>query len=458
MQQGTGAWYSLKQFLASTKLTISIFFILATCSIVGTLLPQGLTLEDMRRVYSPGFFWWVQTFSLHDLYHSPWFQFLLLLLTVNLVVCSLERLPKTIKLIQYREERLNPDKLAKFSYSRQLLSKLPWEETLSRTTDLISKEFASLHRLDDQGSFSAMAEKGRWSRLMVYLVHLSVLLILSGALMGSLFGFKGFMQIAEGEAADEVQLIKDRQVLNLPFQVRCDDFDVSFYDTGAPKEFRSDLTILANGKEALKQSIWVNDPLTYEGVTFYQASYGATLKRTDVELKDRDSGKTFKMTLPFRETAVIPGTQDKVQVVEYQKDFSNFGPAVGIALLKQGQEATGSWIIINKPDFHGNRIQNYQIKVLSAESGYYTGLQVKRDPGVWVVYFGFTAMLVGIGLCFYTTHRRIWIWAEPNPAGRGSTKIVIAGRPSKNPIAFEQEFNRVCDHLQNTLKIQEKDK
>ena len=68
------------------------------------------------------------------------------------------------------------------------------------------------------------------------------------------------------------------RVLTLPFEVRCDNFDVSFYDTGMPKEFRSDLTILADGREALKQSIWVNDTLTFEGVTFYQSSYGAVLK------------------------------------------------------------------------------------------------------------------------------------------------------------------------------------
>ena len=72
--------------------------------------------------------------------------------------------------------------------------------------------------------------------------------------------------------------------------VRCDKFEVSFYDTGAPKEFRSDLAIIDKGREVLKDSIIVNDPLTYEGITFYQANYGNTLKGAEIELTDRDSG------------------------------------------------------------------------------------------------------------------------------------------------------------------------
>ena len=111
------------------------------------------------------------------------------------------------------------------------------------------------------------------------------------------------------------------------------------------------------------------------------------------------------------------------------------GPALGIAFLRKGQEPTGSWIIVDRPDFHGNRIQNYQVKVIKADSGFYTGLQVKFEPGVWVVYFGFTAMLVGIGLCFYTTHRRLY--------GSGSSQILPAVEEQKSSSPEE----RTSTHL-----------
>ncbi|NTV43564.1 MAG: cytochrome c biogenesis protein ResB, partial [Syntrophobacteraceae bacterium] len=72
MQQRPGLLSGLTQFFASTKLTVVIFFILAICSIIGTLLPQGLTMEEMRKHFSPSAFWWIQTFSLHDIYHALW--------------------------------------------------------------------------------------------------------------------------------------------------------------------------------------------------------------------------------------------------------------------------------------------------------------------------------------------------------------------------------------------------
>lgn len=449
MHQRPGFFSTLTHTLASIRLTLAVFFVLAVSSVIGTLLPQGLTLEEMRSHFSQGFFWWIETFSLHDLYHATWFQFLLLLLSINLVVCSVDRLPKTIKLITHREDQINADKLTKFSQNRELFINLPLEVAVSRVSDLISRDFSKLRILGTGTSFSAVAEKRRWSRLMVYVVHASVLMILSGALLGSLYGFKGFMQLQEGNTSNEVQLVKSAHVLELPFDVRCNDFEISFYDTGMPREFRSDLSILRNGQEAFKQSVLVNDPLTYEGVTFYQSSYGTILKEIELELKDRDSDHVRKMTLPFRETRVIPDTDDKVQVVEYQKDFSNFGPAAGIVLLKKGQQPVGSWILIDRPDFHGNRIQNYHIKVLRCESAFYTGLQVKRDPGVWVVYAGFTVMLVGIGLCFYTSHQKLWILADP--VKTGGTRIIIAGRTSKNGLAFEQEFQSLCARLADAL-------
>jgi cytochrome c biogenesis protein len=334
---------------------------------------------------------------------------------------------------------------------------LDWDVTKAKLAEIISHQFApaaTVQESGNPGAYTAVAEKGRWSRMMVYVVHLSVLVILLGALMGSLLGFKGYMNVPEGEASGEVGLYSGDQSVILPFQVRCDDFEASFYESGMPKDYRSDLTIVENGKEILKQSIRVNDPLTYQGVTFYQSSYGSILKQAELELQNKDTGQTLTMTLPFRETKTIPGTKDQVEIVRYEQDMSHFGPALGILVTKDGkEEPTGSWILVDRPDFHGNRIESYKIKVLKAEQSQYTGLQVKRDPGVWVVWFGFTAMMIGIGLTFYTSHRKLWIWASPE---KSSTKIIIAGRTSKNSVAFEEEFDKLCDRLQDGLKSEPK--
>jgi len=418
---------------------------------VGTLLPQGITEHELHTRYTPGVARLIEYLGLNDLYHTGWFRFLLLLLALNLTICTIQRLPKTMKQLKQRDDRMTPEKLAKFAHNRQIDSPLPLDEVESRLAAIVSSELGPIRKLEDSEAYVGVVETGRWSRWMVYMVHLSVLLILIGALMGSMLGFKGYMNIAEGGVSQEVRLYRGDASITLPFKVRCDDFDVSFYDTGAPKEYRSELTILDNDRAVLSRPIIVNDPLSYGGVTLYQSSYGAILKQAEVELQDKDSGKTHRLILPYGETQAIPGTTDKVQIVDYQQNMSQFGPAVGIALFREGREPAGSWILVKMPQFHGNRIENYKVNVLKAEDGYYTGLQVKKDPGVWVVYAGFIAMLIGIGMTYYTSHRKLWIWAGPIKSGRNSTRIMLAGRTNKNPIAFENDFNRLSERLQNDL-------
>jgi cytochrome c biogenesis protein len=451
MQQKKGFLDLLYQNLSSMRLTVLLFLTLAVCSIIGTLLPQGTSLEELQRHYGPSLSWWIDTIGLNDLYRTGWFRTLLLLLCVNLIVCTTQRLPKTLKLLQHRDEQISPEKLEKFNCHTEITTPRALDAARSQITEIISEAFAPLQPLPSSDAFCAVAETGRWSRLMVYFIHFSVLVILLGALLGSLFGFKGFMNLSEGEASDEVMLTMGKNTIVLPFQIRCDNFDVSFYDNGAPKEYRSDLTIIDKGQEVLRQSIRVNDPLNYQGVTFYQASYGSMLKQAEIEIQDRDTGAATKLTLPYREVVSIPGTHDEIEVMQYQENFSNFGQAAAIVLLREGQEPSGSWILADMPEFHGNRIQNYRVKVLNIEKGHYTGLQVKRDPGVWFVYIGFIVMLTGIGMTFYTSHRKLWVWASPSKSGKHATTVFIAGKTNKNSLAFEEEFNHLCARLQSDL-------
>ena len=451
--QEKGFWRRLYQKLASPKLTVAIFLVLAAASVVGTLMPQGLGEAELQEHYGQRAIWFITTLGLNDLYHTGWFRLLLLFLCANLVICTVERLPKTLKVYRRREEQVDPQKLAKCSLNCQFTSKFSRDETEARLTSIVLEAFGALQRFDGTDYLAGVAEKGRWSPLMVYVVHLSVLLVLCGALVGSIFGFKGFMNILEGEAVDEVMIEGSDRGLNLPFQVRCDKFAVSYYDNGMPREFRSDLTLIRDGKEILKRELRVNDPFTYGGITFYQASYGAILKDADVELTDRKSGAVRRFVVPFREWVDIPGTRDRAQILRFEEDFRRLGPAMVLLISRAGGEPDGSLILIDR-DFHGNRVENYNVKVLHTTRMPYTGLQVKQDPGVWLVWLGFAAMLVGIGLTYYVSHRKLWVWAAAD-AGEGATNVVIAGRTNRNEISFEQDFNILCDRLQAELGQEE---
>ncbi|MHC1728711.1 MAG: cytochrome c biogenesis protein ResB [Syntrophobacteraceae bacterium] len=443
-------------WLASLKLTLILFFALAAASVIGTLLPQGMSSHDLHTNF-PATASMIELLGLNNLYHSTWFKIMLLLLCTNLLACTLDRLPKTVRIIQRREEPFDSNKLTKFSCSRLITTKMSQDEAKSILTGAVSEFFGDLRELPSPGPFCAVSEKGRWSRLMVYGVHLSVLVVLVGALMGSILGFKGFMNLDEGKSSDKVVLAGGQESLHLPFIVKCEDFDVSYYDTGAPKEFRSDLTIIEDGKEVLKQSIIVNDPLTYKGITFYQSSYGSTLRSAEIELKDRDSGKTSKMNLPFHELQTVPGTGDRIQIVGFSENMRGAGPAFRILMAKEGQDSfQAAMVLADHPEFHGNRIHNYGIRVLRTDKAFYTGLQVKKDPGVLVVWIGFTLMIIGIGMTFYSSHRKLWACAEPDKKGKGII-VTVAGRTSRNAPGFGERFNELCVRLENQLKP-EKDK
>lgn len=441
---------SCYDLLGSIKLTVFLLLALAVGSLLGTLLPQGMSERELIMHFGETKTAWIQFFRLNDLYHSGWFQILIILLGANLVVCTLNRLPKTFKLLSRKDTEIRPEKLLKFSSHDELKIKRSIEQVQQALDRVIGRHFASPRVLSSAGPYSAVAEKGRWSYWMLYVIHFSVLLVLFGALIGSVFGFKGFMSIDEGTGSNVVRLFgNDDQEIRLPFEVRCDKFDVSFYENGAPKEFRSDLTIIENGKPELNRSIIVNDPLTYDGITFYQASYGSSLKDAEVEFTDTKTQQTFNLTLPFQKAVPVPGSDQQIRIVEFRDNFQGFGPALAIGLYAKDKKPTGSWVLADHPKFHGNQIGPYAVKVMSVNKSNYTGLQVKRDPGVWIVILGFVTLLIGMGTTFYTSHRKLWIWVSAdNPTAR----IVIAGRTNKNSLAFENEFNDLCDRLRAELE------
>jgi len=441
--------------LSSLKLTLVLFFVLAAASVIGTLLPQEISLPELRDHFSPATASLINFLALNNLYHSMWFRILLLLLCTNLVACTIERLPKTIRLIRRFEAPFDSQKLSKFGISSSIAAALPFEQTQSVVESAVCETFGRMCRIESgrvggQGPFCAVSETGRWSTLMVYGVHLSVLIVLVGALAGSYLGFKGAMNLTEGETSDKVMLAGDESVQGLPFEVRCDKFEVSFYDTGAPKEFRSDLAIIDKGREVLKESIVVNDPLTYEGITFYQASYGTTLKEAEIDLTDPDSGKKIALTLPFRQPVTIPGTDDQLVIADYQEDLMRVGQAIELVYGKQGRQSSAQWILIDRP-YHGNRIENYLVRVTRIDKARFTGLQVKKDPGIWLVWAGFTLMTLAIGLTFYSSHRKLWVCIEPDKK-RKKTIVTLAGRASRNAQAFEEKFEALRAELENRLK------
>lgn len=358
---------TIRGVFLSIKTTVLLLITIAFVSIIGTLIPQRQEMGEYIEHYGEALYQLFDLLGFLNIFGSWWFQLLLVLLIVNLVVCSLNRLPKV------------------------------WALKSSTRKEWIG-------------------------RLGPHLTHFSLIVILAGSLIGNIWGFRAFINIPQGESIEAVALNDSNRLLNLGFTIRCDKFDMSYYPgTQMPKEYRSDLVIFENGRETLTKTIRVNDPLQYKGISFYQSSYGFLPPkpgeaRAELEIipKGNASGG-YRLQVAEGETKQIPGTDRNVQLATLIPDFSvgegnrpisrsnqPNNPAAQVNIYQNGKLSFRGWSFLKYRDFHGSTDDTYKVKFINYSGGKpYTGLQVVKDPGVPVVLIGFGLLVLGLFVSFY---------------------------------------------------------
>jgi len=337
---------SLINVLSSLRLTILLLILLAALSVIGTISPQIAT-EQQQDIYrhSKEAYYILKGFGFLGIYHSWWFILVLILLVINLIACSVKRLPGV-----WRQVR---------------------------------------------------ATKSNYARLGTYLTHLSVLLILVGALIGALWGFKGYMEIREGETADGFFVLNSPQqeVRPLGFQVRCDAFRVDFYPDGSPREFLSTLTFLDKGKVVIDHApLRVNHPLSYGGLSFYQSSYGISASAV---LEVRGKGPARTMPLGEGEVKPIPGTEAELGLMQYEEQVHNFGEGILLVLFAPNSPPESFWLFTGQQTKQGSvRKGAFTFTLKALEKRNYTGIQVTHDPGLPIVWAGCSLLVIGLVVTF----------------------------------------------------------
>jgi cytochrome c biogenesis protein len=452
-------------FFSSVKLTIVLLMVLAAASVAGTLLPQGQDPSQLAGRVSPGVLRLLEVLDLFDMYHAWWFRWLIGLLSLNLIVCSLDRFPSAWRRFK---TKTSPDRAKPFEdlpSDQSFLARGALTEVTERVYALFRKSYGRPQRVQTGDQFFLFGEKGRYAHFGVYLVHLSVLLILVGALIGSFFGFEAYVNIPEGDKVDTVFLRRGMLPMPLDFQVRCDRFFVEFYDGGMPKEYRSDLAFLVDGKEVSKQSALVNHPITFRGVTFYQSSYGtasggkAFLRVT----READDKQTVQFQAEKGQINQLPGNEGTFQVIEVEQNLKgSMGPAVLISLKPNEEKEVHFWVfkdyealqkrfpsgMLKSPALNPSIFKPYTFHLDKLETRFYTGLQVNKDPGVPVVWAGCFLMIAGFMVAFFTSHRRVWIRVIKEKRG---IRVSVAGTSSKNPVGLERELGHLALKLKAHL-------
>ncbi|MCX5870585.1 MAG: cytochrome c biogenesis protein ResB [Deltaproteobacteria bacterium] len=431
---------SIWDFFASVKLAITTLSLLAVTSIIGTIIPQNKPLPWYAQEYGSNLAQLFKILDLPDMYGSWWFLALLGLLSTNLIVCSLDRFPDVWK--QMRAAGLDTPlkRLEKMGRKKEWQSSSSLQVTVLDLGAKLNKSGWKISSRNSDGETLLFAQKGAWSRTGVYVVHTSILVIFIGAIIGELCGFKGNVMIPETQQTDKIYTFNGTKTIDLGFTVRCDSFSLELYPTGMPKKYKSELTILEKSKELFQAPIEVNSPLRYRGITFYQASYEG-YQDFMIKVTNKASGNSKTAIVPFQKQGewpqegltfgIINADWTGQSISRLKIWFSDSKGVPSVLWLKDGESAT---------------VERESGKyLLSAKQMYATGLQVSKDPGVWVVYIGCGLMLLGLVIAFFMSHKRIWLFLKEKESG---ASILFTGSTNKNKVGFEKIFNDLAEILQ----------
>ena len=440
------------QFFCSVKLTVYTLVLLAGTSIIGTVILQNGSKQEYLRLYGDTFYNLIKIFNIDDMYHAWWFLLLLAILCTNLVVCSIERLSITWKIIFPKKIKFNKERFRKLKNLQMFTVDNPGESQTDTYETFLSKTVGKVLKEETENSIVMYAEKGRWTRFGVYVIHSSILLLLIGALIGSVFGFKANLQLDEGETSDTAFMVKKRMPVNIGFSIRCNDFDVKFYDTGAPEEFKSNLTIIENGKESFTEDILVNHPLRYKGINIFQSSYGTAQPDSVIMDIIKLSDKTVtSQSIKIGQEIQLPEDQVSFKLDGFIPHFDfrghNLGEAFVGTITQKDAKSFQIALPTKFPTFDKMRKGTFAFVIKEFEQKYYTGLQITKDPGIWYVYSGFILMIIGCWITFFMSHQSYFVEIK-----KGENKVLnvsISGTTNRNSQALKLKIKKMVLKLKD---------
>jgi cytochrome c biogenesis protein len=444
---------------SSLKLTIALLIIIAIASILGTVIPQQYDGGESLSHLSPGLIKAFKSLQLFDMYHSVWFIILMCLLSLNLIACSLNRFPASWRLFKKTPSLDRSKPFDNLPPNRVLTVSGKLDQVIVRVGDLLQRRFRRVRRKHATNTVFFYAEKGAYSHFGVYLIHASILTVIVGAIIGSLLGFEAFVNIPEGESTKVVNLRRQKGIKKLDFAVRCDGFSIAYYDNGMPKEYRSNLSFLKDSKVIYQSPLLVNHPVMFDGIRFYQASYGTIPGgRAYITVrKGNEAGTTIPVKL--KDSFSLKEKDAQVTIERIEEDLMSMGPAVLLS-IQSTQGNVRIWVFkqietMRKgiprlfqevPKFNPGLFKPYYFKLNEIENKYYTGLQLSHDPGVSVVAIGSVFIVLGFFITFFSSHKRVWVKLDEQG---DRTRILIGTTSNRDPVGLKRETDHLLTHLKN---------
>ena len=277
--------------LTSMQTALILLMLLAIAAIPGSLYPQrnvnpGLTdqyLQENGRwgeiLDSLGFF---------EVFSSPWFSAIYLLLFISLIGCIVPRAGVHLKQLRSTPPR-TPAKLTRFTgYTRQELPGADADALLDRAHAALRRSRYRTERLQERASRSITAERGLLRESGNLLFHIALVGVLVCVAAGHLTGYRGQITVVEGSGFSNSLTQYDSfepgawfDTSELPeFRFTLEQFRAAYDEeptspnVGQPLSFEADVQVTTAGQEPFAQTLEVNKPLHVPGASMYLLGNG----------------------------------------------------------------------------------------------------------------------------------------------------------------------------------------
>jgi cytochrome c biogenesis protein len=430
--------------LTDLRLAIVMFLAIAIFSITGTVIEQGESHRFYQTNYPEhpalfGFLTWkvIQVVGLDHVYRTWWFLSLLILFGTSLTACTFTRQLPALKAARRWKFFDEPRQFQKLALSAELDT-----VSLSSLTPLLQQRRYKIFS-EPEKDHILYARKGIVGRIGPIIVHIGMVTILLGAILGAMTGFTAQEMVASGDTF-QVQNIIDAgpfaASISKDWSVKVNRFWIDYTPAGGINQFYSDLSVLdSQEKEVDRKTIFVNQPLRYRGITLYQTDWGIAAVRVRInkspifelpmtQLNTKNKGRIWGTWIPTK-----PDLSAGVSLLA--KDLQN-------TLLIY--DSTGKLVSTVRAG-STTEVNGVTLKVLDVIGS--TGLQIKGDPGIPIVYTGFGLLMLGVVMSYFS-HSQIW-------ALQKGDRLYVGGKTNRAQVAFEQEVLDILDQLSSPTPSEE---
>jgi cytochrome c biogenesis protein len=425
----------LLPLLADLRLAIVLLLAIAVFSISGTVIEQGQSLSFYQTNYPEhpalfGFLTWkvLLIAGFDHVYRTWWYLALLILFGSSLTACTFVRQLPALRWFTRNTSKFytQPRQFQKFALSAEFDS-----ASLEDAISLLEKRRFRVFRSGE----TIYARKGIIGRIGPIVVHVSMMLILIGGIVGAMTGFIA-QEVAPSGSTFLIKNIVDAGPWAEPqfpkdWAVKVNRFWIDYLPTGEIDQFYSDLSVLDNdGKEVDRKTIHVNEPLKHNGVTLYQADW--SIAAVQVKLN-----KSPVLQFPMAKLDAV-GSRVWGTWIPLKSDLSD-----GVSLIARDLQGL---LLIYDTDGKlistvrkGMSVQVKGVTLAIADIIGSTGLQIKADPGIPIVYLGFGLLMIST-MMSYVSHSQIWALQKDG-------KFYIGGNTNRAQVVFEREFLEILDQI-----------